>query len=115
MGVEDDVRAVWGVEPLRGLWAQAREALEAAKPPATFRLELPDAETQRAVGELYGRPMWGQGTRISVSKLDEAVRRSRFALGLARSPRPGRGNPHRPAGTSSAPRSKPPGIPSLRS
>ncbi|QIZ36566.1 TIGR02679 family protein [Saccharopolyspora sp. ASAGF58] len=83
MGVEDDVRAVWGVEPLRGLWAQAREALEAAKPPATFRLELPDAETQRAVGELYGRPMWGQGTRISVSKLDEAVRRSRFALGLA--------------------------------
>ncbi|TDD48407.1 TIGR02679 family protein [Saccharopolyspora elongata] len=83
MSVEDDVRAAWGVEPLRGLWEKAREALEAASPPATFRLELPDAEAQRAVGELYGRPMWGQGTRISLSKLDEATRRSRFALGLA--------------------------------
>jgi uncharacterized protein (TIGR02679 family) len=82
VSVGDEVRAAWGSEPLRGLWEHAREALETAKPPATFRLELPDAETQRAVGELYGRPMWGQGTRISLSKLDEAVRRSRFALGL---------------------------------
>lgn len=83
MGVVDDVRAVWGVEALRGLWEQAREALESPKPPATFRLELPDAEAQRLVGEVYGRPMLGQGTRISVSKLDDAVRGSRFGLGLS--------------------------------
>ncbi|MER6992834.1 TIGR02679 family protein [Saccharopolyspora hirsuta] len=83
MGVADDVRAVWGVEALRGLWEKAREALESPKPPATFRLELPDDEARRLVGEVYGRPMWGQGTRISVSKLDSAVRGSRFGLGLA--------------------------------
>ncbi|RKT82599.1 TIGR02679 family protein [Saccharopolyspora antimicrobica] len=83
MGVVDEVRAVWGVAALRGLWEQAREALESPKPPATFRLELPDAEAQRLVGEVYGRPMVGRGTRISVSKLDDAVRGSRFGLGLA--------------------------------
>ncbi|MDA3648988.1 TIGR02679 family protein [Saccharopolyspora indica] len=83
VGVVDDVRAVWGVEALRGLWEQAREALESPKPPATFRLELPDAEAQRLVGEVYGRPMMGLGTRINVSKLDDSVRGSRFGLGLA--------------------------------
>ncbi|MGW1678909.1 TIGR02679 family protein [Saccharopolyspora sp. NPDC002376] len=82
MGVADDVRAVWGVDALRGLWEQAREALEAPKPAATFRLELPDAEAQRAVGEVYGRPMMGMGTRINVSKLDAAVRQRGFGLGL---------------------------------
>lgn len=82
MGAADDVRAVWGVEALRGLWEKAREALESPSPPATFRLELPDDEARRLVGEVYGRPMWGQGTRISVSKLDAAVRASRFGMGL---------------------------------
>ncbi|MER7011473.1 TIGR02679 family protein [Saccharopolyspora sp. NPDC000359] len=74
---------MWGVAALRGLWEKAREALEAPSPPATFRLELPDDEARRLVGEVYGRPMWGQGTRINVSKLDDAVRGTRFGLGLA--------------------------------
>ncbi|GGI81047.1 hypothetical protein GCM10011581_18060 [Saccharopolyspora subtropica] len=80
MGVADEVRAAWGGAALRGLWARAREALEAGE--RTFRLELPDAQAQRAVGEVYGRPMLGHGTRISVSRLDDAVRGSRFGLGL---------------------------------
>lgn len=80
----ENIKAVWGTEPLRGLWARAREALESPRPPATFRLELPDEATRQAVGDLYGRPLWGQGTRISLSKLDEALRqRSRFGLSLA--------------------------------
>lgn len=65
-----DIRAAWDTPELRGLWNRAREVLESADPPATFRLELADEATREAVGELYGRPMWGQGTRISVSKLD---------------------------------------------
>lgn len=80
----DDIRAVWDVEELRGLWNKAREVLEASEPAATFRLELPDERTRQAVGEVYGRPMWGWGTRISVSKLDAALRENtRFGLGLA--------------------------------
>ncbi|MHA6803001.1 DUF2399 domain-containing protein [Salinifilum ghardaiensis] len=82
MGIEQDLRAEWDIAPLRGLWQRAREALESPSAPPTFRLELPDDETRRAVGELYGRPLWGDGTRINVSKLDAAVRASRFGLGL---------------------------------
>lgn len=80
---DDDIRAVWDIAELQGLWTRAREALEAPEQPATFRLELPDPTTREAVGGLYGRPMWGQGTRISVSKLDTALRENtRFGLGL---------------------------------
>ncbi|QGK72112.1 TIGR02679 family protein [Allosaccharopolyspora coralli] len=66
---------------MTGLWQQAREALEQPKPAATFRLALPDDDSRRAVGEVYGRPMTGLGTRLNVAKLDEAVR-ARFGLGL---------------------------------
>ncbi|RRO19437.1 DUF2399 domain-containing protein [Saccharopolyspora rhizosphaerae] len=65
---------------MRGLWEAAREALASSRP--TFRLELPDDATRAAVGELYGRPMWGEGTRISVSKLDDAVQ-NRFGVGIS--------------------------------
>ncbi|WP_438388189.1 TIGR02679 family protein [Actinopolyspora saharensis] len=78
----EEMRAAWDVPELRGLWEQARRALEASGRPPTFRLELPDEETRRTVGELYGRPMWGQGTRINVSNLDKALRESRFGVGL---------------------------------
>lgn len=70
----DEVRSAWGTERLRGLWTRAREALEQTRPAPTFRLELPDEDTREAVGSLYGRPMWGLGTRINVSKLDGRVR-----------------------------------------
>ncbi|MDI2032610.1 DUF2399 domain-containing protein [Saccharopolyspora sp. TS4A08] len=80
MAVTDEIREALGVPELRGLWEAAREALSSSKP--TFRLELPDDATRTAVGELYGRPMWGEGTRISVSKLDEALR-NRFGAGLS--------------------------------
>ncbi|MFC7341976.1 DUF2399 domain-containing protein [Saccharopolyspora griseoalba] len=76
------MRAVLHEPALQGLWAAAREALASPKQPPTFRLELPDDAARAAVGELYGRPMWGQGTRISVSKLDAAMR-ERFGTGLA--------------------------------
>lgn len=76
------MRAVLRAPALQGLWAAAREALASPKQPPTFRVELPDETARQAVGELYGRPMWGQGTRISVSKLDEAMR-ARFGTGLA--------------------------------
>lgn len=76
----DEVRDALDVAELQGLWAAAREAMAGSKP--TFRLELPDDATRAAVGELYGRPMWGEGTRISVSKLDEALR-NRFGVGLS--------------------------------
>ncbi|SDP64760.1 TIGR02679 family protein [Actinopolyspora xinjiangensis] len=82
MNDAEDIRAVWDRPELRGLWERARQALEAPERPATFRLELPDEGTRREVGNLYGRPMWGQGTRINVSKLDEAVRGSRFGRSL---------------------------------
>ncbi len=82
MSREDDVRAVWGGPELAGLWEKAREALESPQQPATFRLELPDQATREQVGQVVGRPMWGQGTRISASKLDEALRNTRFGLGL---------------------------------
>lgn len=83
MAESDDIRAAWDTEQLRGLWEKAREALEAPAPQPTFRLELPDEATQQAVGDLYGRPMWGRGTRISVSKLDARLReRTRSGLGL---------------------------------
>ena len=82
MGIEQDLRAEWDIPPLRGLWRRAREALESPSAPPTFRLELPDDETRRTVGDLYGRPLWGEGTRINVSKLDAAVRASKFGLGL---------------------------------
>lgn len=78
----EDVRRIWGGPELARLWEQAREALEQPKPPPTFRLALPDEESRRAVGEVYGRPMTGLGTRLNVSKLDEAVRASRFGLDL---------------------------------
>lgn len=68
------VRADWGTPELAHLWERLREVLESADRPATFRLELPDDAARQAVGELYGRPMWGMGTRISVSKLDARVR-----------------------------------------
>lgn len=68
------VRADWGTPELAHLWERVREVLESADRSATFRLELPDDATRQAVGELYGRPMWGMGTRISVSKLDGRVR-----------------------------------------
>ncbi|MBE9374643.1 DUF2399 domain-containing protein [Saccharopolyspora sp. HNM0983] len=74
------IRDAWGGAELRGLWDAAREALRTSAP--TFRLQLPDEATRQAVGELYGRPMWGAGTRISVSKLDEALRASRVGVGL---------------------------------
>lgn len=80
MAGTDEIRDALGVPELQGLWEAAREALSASKP--TFRLELPDDATRAAVGELYGRPMWGEGTRISVSKLDEALR-NRFGIGLS--------------------------------
>lgn len=83
MGIEQDLRAAWDIEPLRGLWQRAREALEAPDKPSTFRLELPDDESRSAVGELYGRPLWGQGTRINVAKLDSAVQNTRFGLSLS--------------------------------
>lgn len=70
----DEVRSTWDTPLLSGLWARAREALEQHRPAPTFRLELPDEDTREAVGTLYGRPMWGMGTRINVSKLDERVR-----------------------------------------
>ena len=76
------MRAVLDEPALQGLWAAAREALTSPGQPPTFRLELPDDAARAAVGELYGRPMWGQGTRISVAKLDEALR-SRYGTGLA--------------------------------
>lgn len=82
MSEDEEIRADWDTVELRGLWARAREALEAPGQPPTFRLELPDQATREAVGELYGRPMWGQGTRINVSKLDTALRGSRFGVGL---------------------------------
>ncbi|RCW40706.1 uncharacterized protein (TIGR02679 family) [Halopolyspora algeriensis] len=83
MDGDEDIRAAWDTAELRGLWAKAREVLEAPEQPATFRLELPDEATRQAVGEVYGRPMWGQGTRISVSRLDAALRENtRFGLGL---------------------------------
>jgi uncharacterized protein (TIGR02679 family) len=83
MGEAEDIRAVWDTEQLRGLWDKAREALESPDPPATFRLELPDERTRDAVGEVYGRTMWGLGTRINVSKLDTQLREhTRFGLGL---------------------------------
>ncbi|MBA8825528.1 uncharacterized protein (TIGR02679 family) [Saccharopolyspora lacisalsi] len=83
MNETEDIRAAWDSSLLNGLWQRAREALEAPDRPATFRLELPDEQTRQAVGELYGRPMWGQGTRINVSKLDAALRAStRSGLGL---------------------------------
>ncbi|GAB3297691.1 TIGR02679 family protein [Parasphingorhabdus pacifica] len=83
MAEADEIRAELGTDLLSGLWERAREALEAANPPPTFRLELPDEQTQEAVGDLYGRPMWGQGTRISVSKLDARLREeTRFGIGL---------------------------------
>ena len=69
-----DVRADWGTAELAHLWERLREVLESADRPTTFRLELPDDAARQAVGELYGRPMWGMGTRISVSKLDARVR-----------------------------------------
>ncbi|MEB3367817.1 DUF2399 domain-containing protein [Saccharopolyspora mangrovi] len=80
MAVTDEIRDALGAPELQGLWAAAREALSSSKP--TFRLELPDDATRTAVGELYGRPMWGEGTRISVSKLDEALQ-NRFGVGLS--------------------------------
>ncbi len=80
--IAEELRRAWGGPELAGLWQQAREALEQSKPPPTFRLALPDEESRRAVGEVYGRPMTGLGTRLNVSKLDEAVRASRFGLGL---------------------------------
>ncbi|EQD85647.1 uncharacterized protein (TIGR02679 family) [Saccharopolyspora erythraea NRRL 2338] len=83
MADTDDVRARWDVEPLRGLWEKAREVLESPEQPSTFRLELPDEETQTAVGELLGRPMLGYGTRIKVSTLDERVRGAGLGVGLA--------------------------------
>ena len=81
--------------PLRGLWEKAREALESQQ--STFRLELPDEETQQAVGDLLGRPMMGYGTRIKVSTLDSRVQ-ERFGLGLAEALEIVHG---RPVGTSS--------------
>ncbi|WP_019854968.1 TIGR02679 family protein [Actinopolyspora mortivallis] len=84
MSEVEDVRAVWDVPELHGLWEKARQALEAPDRPATFRLELPDERTRKRVGEVYGRPMWGQGTRINVAKLDRAVRDTRFGLDLER-------------------------------
>lgn len=83
MNDAENIRAVWGISQLEGLWDKARQALEAPDKPATFRLELPDQQTRDKVGEVYGRPMWGQGTRINVSKLDRALRDTRFGLGLA--------------------------------
>lgn len=71
---DEEIRTAWDTESLRGLWAKAREVLEAPEQPPTFRLELPDETTREAVGTLYGRPMWGMGTRISVSKLDSQLR-----------------------------------------
>lgn len=68
-----DVRE-WDTPELAHLWERLREVLESEDRPATFRLELPDDAARQAVGELYGRPMWGMGTRISVSKLDARVR-----------------------------------------
>lgn len=83
MSDAEDIRAVWGTAELRGLWARVREVLESPEQPATFRLELPDEATRKAVGDVYGRPMWGQGTRINVSKLDTELRENtRFGLGL---------------------------------
>ncbi|MDR7300836.1 TIGR02679 family protein [Haloactinomyces albus] len=83
MSDAENIRAVWDTAELRGLWARAREILESPEQPATFRLELPDEDTRKAVGEVYGRPMWGQGTRINVSKLDTQLRENtRFGLGL---------------------------------
>ena len=70
----EQLRSEWGTAELAHLWERVREVLESAEQPATFRLELPDQPTRDAVGALYGRPMWGLGTRISVSKLDERVR-----------------------------------------
>ncbi|GAA2777315.1 TIGR02679 family protein [Saccharopolyspora taberi] len=78
----DDLRAVWDIEPLRGLWEKARETLESPRQDATFRLELPDAETRDAVGSLVGRKMMGHGTRIKLTTLDERVRATRFRLSL---------------------------------
>ncbi|WP_433871929.1 DUF2399 domain-containing protein [Saccharopolyspora sp. CA-218241] len=75
-----DIRRAWDVEALRGLWTRARAAVEAEE--TTFRLELPDDAARQAVGDLYGRPMWGEGTRISVPKLDAALRASPFGVGL---------------------------------
>lgn len=84
MAEPDEVRAMWDTDLLHGLWNKAREVLESPAPPPTFRLELPDEDTRQAVGEIYGRPMWGYGTRISVSKLDANLRENtRFGLGLA--------------------------------
>lgn len=72
----EQLRAEWDTPELAHLWERAREILESADRPPTFRLELPDEETRQAVGALYGRPMWGLGTRINVSKLDESLRRT---------------------------------------
>lgn len=80
MNDSEQIRREWGGERLRGLWEAAREAVQKSAP--TFRLRLPDDETRQAVGELYGRPMWGEGTRINVSKLDEALRASQLGVGL---------------------------------
>lgn len=80
MSNAEQIRREWGGEQLSGLWHAAREAMESSAP--TFRLPLPDDATRQAVGELYGRPMWGEGTRINVSKLDAALRASRLGVGL---------------------------------
>ncbi|SDK69444.1 TIGR02679 family protein [Actinopolyspora mzabensis] len=84
MNDPESIRAVWDLPELRGLWERARQALEAADRPATFRLELPDERTRQKVGEVYGRPMWGQGTRINVSKLDESLRAGEHGVDLER-------------------------------
>ncbi|WP_263251700.1 TIGR02679 family protein [Saccharopolyspora rosea] len=81
MSRAEEIRAACDVAALHGLWDKAREVRESPDRPATFRLELPDDAARAAVGDVYGRPMWGQGTRISVSKLDDAVR-ARFGVGL---------------------------------
>lgn len=80
----DQETKTWLLRPeFEGLFRAAREAMESPTQPPTFRLELPDEQTRTAIGELYGRPLWGQGTRLSVAKLDAALRDGAAGRGLS--------------------------------
>ncbi|GAB2688674.1 hypothetical protein GCM10027271_59840 [Saccharopolyspora gloriosae] len=78
-----DVRETWGGAALRGLWEQAREALESPKRPDRFSVALPDEPTRAAVSAVYGRELYLGHSRIMLVKLDKVLRAdARFGLPL---------------------------------
>lgn len=83
--IRADVHEAWGGEALRGLWEQAREALESPKRPDRFSVALPDEPTRAAVSAVYGRELYLGHSRIMLVKLDKVLRAdARFGLSLPR-------------------------------